>query len=524
LPRSIVVAGWLCALFSALSVWLRSFDPSAFNHDVAYVLYVAGQLLDGRALYVDIVEENLPFVFWWSRPAVALGRALSVAPIAIFNAMLVVGIAGAAALGYRILRESIPANPAAYAFSVVGALCLLEIGAPGYEFGQRDGLFAIAVFPYLFAAAARVDAVALAPRWTLLAGLLAGVGFVLKPHFVVVWIVVEGFLFFRAPGAWKRIENRCIAGVVALGVLAVLAWTPSYLEMIALATRVYDAYATYRLPVLLGKPALIVFAVAVACFFAVRAGSRDRALRQILLVAAMGFLASAVVQGRAWDYHYDPLEIASGLLIVVVGLGFWLRPEGARPFARVSPSRAFLVLWLVFNLVAAGALLRATWQVLGPGAQERTLVGDLAAVAREHAFGRSIWFLSTSIVPAFPVVNLSEARWSSRYCCLWVVPGLYTPAERQARPFPYRTPSEMGALERGLFDAVVEDLQADPPALIFVDQSPDKQAFRRSEFDFLRYFRRDPRFARFFADYTPLTRVGPYAIYRRGKPGEVLGR
>ena len=56
LPRSIVVAGWLCALFSALSVWLRSFDPSAFNHDVAYVLYVAGQLLDGRALYVDIVE------------------------------------------------------------------------------------------------------------------------------------------------------------------------------------------------------------------------------------------------------------------------------------------------------------------------------------------------------------------------------------------------------------------------------------------------------------------------------------
>ena len=48
-----------------------------------------------------------------------------------------------------------------------------------------------------------------------------------------------------------------------------------------------------------------------------------------------------------------------------------------------------------------------------------------------------------------------------------------------------------------------------------MDRSPDKQAFRHSDFDFLSYFLRDPRFARIFKAYDDLGSVGPYRVYKR---------
>ena len=117
-------------------------------------------------------------------------------------------------------------------------------------------------------------------------------------------------------------------------------------------------------------------------------------------------------------------------------------------------------------------------------------------------------------------MNLSEAQWSSRFCCLWLLPGLYSPQERASTPFAYREREEMGELERYLVDAVVEDLKSQPPTLLFVDQSPNRQGFGRSQIDYLEYFLRDPRFASLFENYRNLGEVGPYRVYKRKRLGE----
>jgi hypothetical protein len=154
----------------------------------------------------------------------------------------------------------------------------------------------------------------------------------------------------------------------------------------------------------------------------------------------------------------------------------------------------------------------------GGGEPPKTVFGELRRVVEEHAGTRPILVLSTSVYPAFPLVNATGAGWSSRYWALWLLPGLYSPDEKRTRPFPYRARDEMDDLERELIDNFVEDMLAAPPALLIVDRLARKQGFPDSAFDFLTYLRRDPRFAQEFGDYRRLTDVGSYRVYRRTQP------
>ena len=75
ISRGLVAAMVLFFSLMTAPVVSRSFDPAAFNHDVGWVLYVAEQMLDGDRIYIDIVEENPPLIFWISQPSVLLGQA-----------------------------------------------------------------------------------------------------------------------------------------------------------------------------------------------------------------------------------------------------------------------------------------------------------------------------------------------------------------------------------------------------------------------------------------------------------------
>ena len=81
---------------------------------------------------------------------------------------------------------------------------------------------------------------------------------------------------------------------------------------------------------------------------------------------------------------------------------------------------------------------------------------------RERARGEPVVVLSTNVWPGFPAALYADTRWASRFPALWFLPGLYEGVPRAA-PFAYRTPEQMGPLERWHLDAVVEDFAAQPP-------------------------------------------------------------
>ena len=95
-----------------------------------------------------------------------------------------------------------------YRIALVALVAGVEVLAPGYEFGQRENILLIAVFPYLFAAAAVASGFSLPRALSLGIGVLAGVGFALKPYFLILWLAIE-FLVVVSLACQQSPSRKC---------------------------------------------------------------------------------------------------------------------------------------------------------------------------------------------------------------------------------------------------------------------------------------------------------------------------
>ena len=68
-------------------------------------------------------------------------------------------------------------------------------------------------------------------------------------------------------------------------------------------------------------------------------------------------------------------------------------------------------------------------------------------------------------------------------------------------------------IQRYLMDAVVSDISARPPALIIVDTRRDKPYFGGMEFDYIDFFKTDPRFAEIWRHYERLDDYEGFAVF-----------
>jgi hypothetical protein len=497
------------------AVVARSHNPDAFNHDVAQLLYFAERMWQGARLYVDLIDENPPLIFWLSMGPVALAQWIGTLPILVFNLSIVLVGFVSASLCYRVMRSAWPASPPAYPLALVGLLLCLELLTPGFDFGQRENLLFIAVMPYLFAAAARVANRPVFLSLALAAGAFAGVGLALKPHFVLLWLAVEGWLMVAARGQWRRPENVAVVGVIAFYILLVFVLARDYFAIIGDSFQLLGAYYESDVLSLLFPEPIVLVAVAGGVLVLVRSSSLDREVRGVLLVAMLAFAATALLQAKGWSYHYYPAKATAILLLGVVGLGLLAHVERLREVLKPSAAALPLLALLLLCVWSVRVLAEAGYNAFGAGRGRPSTTKVLTDVVVERAWHQPIYVMSTSVVPAFPVVNLSGSRWASRFSCLWYLAGSYTRDEKATKPFPYHDREEMGELERFALDAVVEDLESNRPQLLIIDANSYKQAFGQTEFRFLDYFLRDPRFEAIFRNYHHVADVGAYRVFER---------
>jgi hypothetical protein len=196
------------------------------------------------------------------------------------------------------------------------------------------------------------------------------------------------------------------------------------------------------------------------------------------------------------------------ILIVVGSLGLLERAPvlngNNRPVALMA---AILGLFLVAGYEA----LRSAQQAVN----ERTsTVSQLAQIAKQHAGGKRIAFLATSLYPGFPVVNYSGASWGYRFDSLWLLATLYAPASTPGAPVSYHNLDAMSETERYLFEAVIQDLTQSAPAVIVVDARPNIAAFNDASFDYIQYFSQDDQFAKLWIAYEFLAEVNGYRVFR----------
>lgn len=497
-------AACVAALLGALSI--AAVGPAFVNHDAAWYLYVVQRWLHGATLYRDVIDTNPPLIIWLTAiPATAAAAARAGAP-AVFK-LFVFLAAGLSLLSVgRIVRREWPDRE----FVLIGTAAFACLPFVKSDFGQREHLALLLTLPYVFAAAGTQTRSASWARWT--TGVAGGLGFCIKPHFLLAWIAVEiAVALSRGVRAIRRTEAIAVVLTTLAYGVAVVVVTPEYLSVADQVRRVYGGLNS-PMSVLLRVRELQVWVLALALLAAVRWPRREP-LVAVLFAAATGYLAAAMLQLKGWSYHLYP----SRALLVVT-----LAAEIATILAFVPGVTAMLRggrrgLAAVFAAVLTVASIRYVAEARHPAAPD--LVSPFVkAIARDGAAGPfAVLSMRTIIYPAFPAVNYAHASWSLRHNSLWFLQGFYDDQDLHAGPpFQAHPLDAMPPLERHFFGQIVDDLCASPPALLAVERPAPVAPAGRRALDLEAYYAQSPRAARLLHAYTAAGTIGPFTLLTPG--------
>ena len=482
------------------------------NHDVAWCLYEAGRLMAGDRLYVDLMELNPPLIIWLNVPPQLLARSLGISEI-ISLRILVLGLVGASLILTRwALLPILPDRPGVRRLVLLLSLFIL-LPLSGYDFAQREHLMLILFLPYLMMASGRATGRRPASGLALVVGMAAGVGLSIKPHFVLPWLAIEAYLAARRGWRiWSRPEALVVVAVGLTYAVAVVAITPEYLPWMSRIGPVYFASGRSFFLGSWGEPGIVVTAAALLGFLLLWRKGDGGELLELILVAALGFLAIALLQTKGFTYHlYPPFALA----VLLVGLLAWGLP--GPPSARRSGVALVLMRGTLVLLVLSVAVARVqeSWFWRGQPERSDTSLGKMIRVAKGHAEGGPVFVFSAVEGAPFPMVTYSGVKWASGLCALRALPVFHPGGFAADGPIADHPPGAMGEIERFLFNYLVDELLARRPTLLFVDEMEHHPAFHGHRFHYLDYYSLDPRFAEFLRDYEPLTKLDDFRVYRR---------
>ena len=211
--------------------------------DQTWLLFAARRTMDlGSFAFEDLVEANPPLIVWLSSLPVALGRSLGISLQAALQGCLVVLAAVTIAWSTILVRRI---GGARFAGWFVPVLLFATLIYPWVHYGQREHIMLFFVMPYLVIAAGRMEGISPSIAGGVAAGLLAALGFLLKPHNLVVVLAIEALLLARTRDLRTMVRPEMVA-MVATGLaypMAILLWAPDYVfKILPLLLSTYHDY------------------------------------------------------------------------------------------------------------------------------------------------------------------------------------------------------------------------------------------------------------------------------------------
>jgi hypothetical protein len=479
-PVPAVLALIGCALF-AVSI------PPVPDH--GYQFYLATQLLDGARLYVDVgaADQHPPLVTWLAAAFVALGRATGVSAMLLHSLAVSCTVAASIYCVWRLARLS---------GFMVAVLVLALMALAGPYFGQGEHLALVLALPYLASAAAVRDGRQLSRRASILIAIVAALGLAMKPYFALVWVGVELYIAQgRGARSLLRAESLAIFLVFLLYVIATAVFTPDFFKLVPAVLNLYPHFAHVSLRSMLFDRRTLLLVVALAAARTMQQDDGAKHLADIISIAALAMFSAVLMQGKGWGYHWYPVN---ALAVVLCGLA--TAPHVSR-YARIAVPALAVAAVVVMNLQ-----VQRTERLL---VQAPSFLPGMMRATERYAKGGSIIALSHTLNVAFPLVNLSGARWGLPYGHLWMIPAIYEDAWEGRAPFHYRVAGKWQGLEQQMFDRVWTSIERIDPAIIIVPL-PFANGFNMRQ-----YFETDPRFRDRFRRSPVLDTVGYYLVIGR---------
>lgn len=508
-------------LIAVCVLWMAGYFFPPINHDTAVLLYIAKQWINGSRLYVDAIDMNTPLVFILHAIPEAISRISGIPGPTALVGLLGLCI-GASFMACRwVLAGSLdPAHATSDALLPLMLLFLLIV-YPNTDFGQREHIMLVLSMPYLLVASGRAQGENLSQRLRFFTGLMAGLGFAMKPYFLAIPALVEAYILVRRGGR-EALRDATPWSMLAVGAAhagIALLLTPEYFTFVLpMAQEFYSEVSDASFLALLinqhvAPPAIVIPLLGIPTWFVIRSD-----MARVIWLAGIGGLFSAFAQGKGWTYQVLPAQTYTLLLAAVV-ISFvmdhqiWPQRASAAGTTRQGAPRLFASALMLLVFYQEGLYTRPFNKQLEFAGSE---IPPLMHILKQEAYNKKVLILSPGIYPHFPTLNYAKMRMTMRFESMWVLQGAYSDCEEFA-PL-YTPPDAMSKAESFVFRSVAEDFYKQKPALLIVDKVAGIPRCQGDTFDYLDYFLRNPLFAKRFEDYEYLMDFNRYTIYKRRQP------
>ena len=477
------------------------------NHDISWLVHLSGRVLGGEKLYTWIMESNPPFIVFFNFPAVVIAKVASLKNIYGYYLYVYLIIIISLLTVYKLSATTIGSLSLRSRQLFYLTLIFIIFSIPYRDFGQREHLAMVLILPYLFSVPARLNNAAISMPWLIIAGLFAGLGFALKPFFIIIWLAVEIYTFFN--NSAKRYNfplNNLITLAIYISYIFYLVLFSNYDKMLSIIRHTYWAFDQPLKPFFdLGYFIPVIICLVVFCFKFPKPYQQMIAILQITTIC---FWLFAAIQQKWHYYHFYP-GLALAILLSGLALCLLMDTAGETRFRKYGETGMIALL--------TGAMLFYSALQVGKGYyySRNAYFANHVALAKKYANKKPVYALSTNLLHTFPLVNYSGAFWPYRIPSLWFFPGTMNAKHKKRKIFFQGTYYNEKEFQEALANFIIAELEKTPPELLIVDDSPEKPGFKGQKFDFIEYFSRYDRFKQLFDHYRLINKVDNLLYYQR---------
>jgi hypothetical protein len=471
---------WPISLLALVCIGLALYQAAAnsveINHDVAAYLQVAALLLDGAVPFVDVVEINPPLIWYLSVLPVSLAGLTGLsAPLAAKLLLIAASLASSMVIYVLLIRFLGQADRRTAALAALVPVLMLVVLDRVDDWGQREHLFALAFLPFIVVRCQRYSCGSVPAVLVFFVSLAMGLACALKaPQFCSIWFVAEAYLLFR----YRRLaaliapEMLWVALVFVLYLAHFLLWPElarenffyRYVPLIAAGYSSYGRPVT-ELLVAVGLHTVVpVAAASVAMGFAYGwppGFKKDLVTSGWLMVCAT--VVMMLAQGKGWQYHAVPAMFGAAFAVSV-----WL----AEVLQRVPAlAGVFAARPKIDRLTALLAIL-----ILGiacvnlPQGYVGTVKTPFESIETLTAKGDGVLFISSTLLPAYPMLVQTERQPGSRFISTFSIAMLYQHSRPDAAaPSGYSLDGSYAEEEARFLTELASDIVTNRPKLIMID-------------------------------------------------------
>lgn len=462
------------------------------NCDVSWDMRITTRFLAGGKYVKDFFDTNPPLIFLLYYSPVALSKFFHINSIIAFRLYLLLMSSLSLYVCYFLIRKLFSKYNTLLAYSFFTVIVLSFLFLPLIEFGEREHLMLILTMPYFLLISYQLQenkTINLYARIGI--GFFAGVGFAIKPYFIIVPILLELYYLFKTHKilAWMRWETLPIFVFMVVYLTCILIFFPEYMSTIVpMGMMFYYQGFGYPWNLVILQP-VVFFCVFALLFHLIQYKANPyKILTSVLVIAAMGFLLSYLIQRTPWYYHALPVYTLAGLILVVL--------IGASFSNSYNPTLQFI--FIAVSLILPIYNVQHIYPYVSTYNQSHVEIVDFF---QSHVGHKSVYFISATPNELLSAIDYTDVIYNSRFQHLVWIPGAVKQTLSQ----------QQIDIENSFINMVSEDLINQKPDYIFVDANENKRFFLHP-FDYLTYFSSHPKFKSIWNKYHYQTTIESHLL------------